>query len=170
MTKVGAVTAGWETMAKGMRVVRLTLALGVLIPAIGLPSLPRRTRGLTLYPGRAGMAMGAVLMGASALVGYMLYRELGMAGPLLSAWLVGTAGGAMFAAALRPTAFVKSICASCRLLPVILEHEAIHLTGVASEGTVWESMRARHSVESLRLEGDPAICSFCPIPKRLAER
>ena len=74
----------------------------------------------------------------------------------------------MIVCSLRPTAFVKPICLKCRLLPVIEEHEAIHLSGVSSENEVWESMRSRHSVESLSLSGDPAICPFCPIPKRLS--
>ena len=168
--ETGTVAADWERIEKGMRVVRLGLPLGIIVPAIGLPSLSKATRGLTLHPGRAGAALGALLMVASGLLGYLLFDLIGAVGPVLSFWLVGTAGIAMFAAALRPTAFVKPICVACRLLPVIREHEAIHLTGVASEDKVWESMRQRHSAKSLSLEGDPAICSFCPIPKRLAER
>ena len=76
----------------------------------------------------------------------------------------------MLASSLTPTAFVKPICLACRLLPVIEEHEALHLSGVASESAVWGSMKARHSVRSLSLEGDPAVCPFCPIPKRLSEQ
>ena len=109
-------------------------------------------------------------MAAGALVGFMLYAPAGVVGTALSVWILGTAGGSIFASSLKPTAFVKPICMECRLLPVIKEHEAIHLSGVASEAAVWGSMRARHSVESLSLLGDPAICNFCPIPKRLAER
>lgn len=85
-------------------------------------------------------------------------------------WLFGTAGALIALSAVRPTAFVKPICVKCRLLPVIKEHEAIHLSGVSSEGAVWDSMRQRYSVENLSLEGDPAICPFCPIPRRLSER
>jgi len=107
---------------------------------------------------------------ASAAVGYLLLGPAGVLGPVLSAWLLGTAGAAMLASARTPTAFVKPICTACRLLPVIKEHEAIHLAGVSSERKVWGSMKSRHSAKSLELEGDPAICSFCPIPKRLAER
>jgi len=116
------------------------------------------------------MALGAALVVASAAVGYLLIRPAGILGPVISFWTIGTAGVATIAGSVRPTAYVKPICIRCRLLPVIKEHEAIHLTGVTSEKSVWASMKTRHSRSSLSLDGDPAICSFCPIPKRLAEK
>jgi hypothetical protein len=151
-----------------MKVVELDTSIRVLVPFLALTSLSERTRGLTLYPGRTGLVLGAAVMAASGAIAYELL-PIGVLGPLLTLWLLGSVGGATFAASLRPTAFVKPICVRCRLLPVIKEHEAIHLTGVASERAVWDSMRTRHSAQSLSLEGDPAICSFCPIPKRLSE-
>ncbi|MDG7012263.1 MAG: hypothetical protein JRN17_04140 [Nitrososphaerota archaeon] len=160
----------WEEVNKRMRVVRLTLPLQALVPALALPALSSGTRGMTLIPGREGLALGALLLAASGVTAYALYSVAGPLGGLFPLWLVGTAGAALFASALTPTAFVKPICVRCRLLPVIREHEAIHLSGVASEGAVWGSMRSRHSVDSLGIAGDPAICSFCPIPKRLAEQ
>ena len=160
----------WSGILEGIRVVRLTVPLAIVVPALALPALPKSTRGFTLPPGRPGIALGLLLAASSAGVGYMLYGPAGPLGPVLSVWLLGTAGATMVAAALRPTAFVKPICTACRLLPVIKEHEAIHLSGVAGEADVWRSMRTRHSVRSLSLEGDPSICSFCPIPKRLAEQ
>ena len=160
---------GWKEIVPSMRVVRLTAPLQALVPLLGVPSLSKSTRAFTLFPGKVGGALGVALMGASAVLVYLLYPSTGIPGAALTVWLLGTAGAVTFAAALKPTAFVKPICARCRLLPVIKEHEAIHLTGVASERAVWRAMRERHSVESLGLEGDPAICSFCPIPKRLAE-
>jgi len=158
---------GWETILTGLRVVRLTSLLELVVPALLLPSLPKSTRGLSLYPGRLGLGIGLALLVASLLVGALLAGPTGPWGGIVSFWVLGTAGIVVVASAFRPTAFVKPICVRCRLLPIIKEHEAIHLTGVASEGKVWESMRTRHSVESLALTGDPAICSFCPIPKRL---
>jgi hypothetical protein len=92
---------------------------------------------------------------------------LGALGALAFFWLFGSAGVVMVANGVRPSAFVKPICVKCRLLPVIKEHEAIHLAGVESDDEVWEEMRTRHSCESLGLDGDPSICSFCPIPRRL---
>ena len=169
MASEGTPPGEWELRLLEMRVVRLTLPLQLLVPALALSSLPKRTRGLALYPGRGGSALGALLLGAGLLLGYMLFAPAGVVGTALALWLIGTAGGTMFAASLKPTAFVKPICMACRLLPVIKEHEAIHLSGVASEKAVWDSMKTRHSVESLALRGDPAICPFCPIPKRLSE-
>ena len=116
------------------------------------------------------MGLGFALLVASLLVGALLAGPTGPWGGVVSFWIFGTAGFVVIASALRPTAFVKPICVKCRLLPIIKEHEAIHLSGVASEGKVWESMRTRYTVESLSLRGDPAICSFCPIPKRLERK
>lgn len=147
----------------------LSLPLRIAVPLLGVPSLSARARGMTLLPGPAGGVVGALLLASAAFVAYLAYPAAGPLGAFLSLWLLGSAGGATLAAAVRPTAFVKPICVRCRLLPVIKEHEAIHLTGVSSERAVWESMKTRHSVDSLGLRGDPAICHFCPIPKRLAE-
>ena len=158
----------WQAVEAGMAVVKLDARLQMLVPLLAIASLSKSVRGLTLYPGRAGVAVGSAVMAASAAIAFELLPT-GPVGPLLAVWLLGTAGGAIFAASLKPAAFVKPACVRCRLLPVIKEHEAIHLIGVASEKAVWDSMRTRHSVSSLSLQGDPAICSFCPIPKRLAE-
>ena len=147
----------------------MTVPLQILIPALVFPSLSSSTRGITFYPGRFGLVIGITLVGASVFVGFLLTRVAGMIGGFLSVWLLGTAGVATVLGVFTPTAYVKPICVRCRLLPVIKEHEAIHLTGVASEKEVWASMKSRHSVESLGLAGDPAICSFCPIPRRLSE-
>ena len=158
-----------DAILASLRVVRLTAPLQLLVPSLLLPAFSRSTRALSLYPGRRGLAIGFVLMGSSVLAGALLTGPTGPWGWVVSVWFLGTAGMVLVLSAVRPTAFVKPICTRCRLLPVIKEHEAIHVTGVASESAVWGSMRSRHSVESLALEGDPAICWFCPIPKRLSE-
>ena len=162
--------SGWEKVDANLRVVRLSLPLQLFVPALIFPSLSKSTRGLTLYPGRLGLTVGFVLLAASLTVGWLLVGTTGPWGAVVCLWFLGTAGMITIASALRPTAYVKPICVKCRLLPIIKEHEAIHLSGVASESAVWASMKTRHSVESLGLRGDPAICSFCPIPKRLSER
>ncbi len=159
----------WEMISNRMKIVRLSAPLQVLVPALAVSSLSKSTRGLTLYPGRIGEALGVALVASSAIVGALLLGPIGVAGPILSAWVLGTAGVAMFASAATTMAFVKPICVRCRLLPIIKEHEAIHLSGVSSESAVWKSMKTRHSTASLSLEGDPAVCSFCPIPRRLAD-
>ena len=161
---------GQETIIANLRVVRLTVPLQLLVPTLLLPAFSKSTRALSLYPGRRGLAIGFALLVASILAGALLVGPTGPWGGAVSVWFLGTAGIMLAAGGLRPTAFVKPICVKCRLLPVIKEHEAIHLSGVASESAVWSSMRTRHSVKSLAIEGDPTICSFCPIPKRLSER
>jgi hypothetical protein len=156
-------------MAKRVRVVTLSPLLRVLVPSLLVPTFSKRTRGVSLHGGRSGLALGSVLLVAGLGIGWLLRGPTGILGYVVALWLLSTTGGAMIASGLRPLAFVKPICTRCRLLPVIVEHEAIHLTGVAREKEVWASMRQRHSVESLKLEGDPAICQFCPIPVRLSE-
>ena len=147
----------------------MTLPLRFLVPSLAVTTLSRSTRGVSFYPGRVGFALGAVLFSGSLALGWLLEGLTGPVGAALALWLLGTSGLATMVSSVRPLAFVKPICTRCRLLPIIEEHEAIHLSGVGSEGAVWASMRTRHSKESLSLEGDPAICWFCPIPKRLSE-
>jgi hypothetical protein len=159
----------WERVNSKMKVVRLDWPVQLLVPALIFPSLSKGTRGLTLYPGRMGLALGSLLATSSVVIGVLLVGPTGPLGLILPLWFIGTAGVASVVGSFRPIAFIKPICTRCRLLPIIKEHEAIHLSGVASEGQVWASMRTRHSSKSLSLEGDPAICTFCPIPKRISE-
>ncbi len=170
MAKNESGNPAWGPILSDLRVVRLTLPLQLLVPSLFVPSLSKSTRGLSLYPGRLGLGVGLALLVASLVAGALLVGPTGPWGGVVAFWFLGTAGVLTMVSAVRPTAFVKPICVKCRLLPVIKEHEAIHLSGVASESAVWESMRSRHSVESLSLADDPAVCTFCPIPKRLSGR
>ena len=156
-------------MAKRTKVVTLSPLVQLLIPSLMPPTFSKSTRGVSFHRGRTGLLLGFVLLAASLGIGWLLTGQAGILGYLVVFWLVGTTGVVMIMSSVKPLAFVKPICTRCRLLPVIVEHEAIHLVGVASEREVWAFMKQRHSVESLKLEGDPAICSFCPIPKRLSE-
>ncbi|MDG6902413.1 MAG: hypothetical protein JRM80_10720, partial [Nitrososphaerota archaeon] len=167
-TKLMADTGDWRRVASGMTTLRLSLPVRMLVPALWASSLPRNAIGFSFERGRTALLLGCVLGAASLAVGALLYPVTGILGLALPLWLVGSAAALMVATALRPLAFVKPLCSGCRLLPVIEEHEAIHLSGQASDDEVWKVMRARHSCESLGLVGDPSICSFCPIPKRLA--
>jgi hypothetical protein len=162
--------AGWELVAKRTQVITLSPLLQVLMPPLLAQTFSKSTRGVSFHGGRSGQVLGLFLVVASVGIGWLLVGPTGILGYIVAFWLIGTTGLVMVASSLKPLAFVKHICTRCRLLPVIVEHEAIHLTGVVREETVWASMRQRHSVESLKLEGDRAICSFCPIPKRLSER
>jgi hypothetical protein len=104
------------------------------------------------------------------MTGYLLSTVIGAFAYPISIWLLGATGALMIYNSLGPSiAFVKALCSSCRLLPVIQEHEALHLAGLERDEDVWKQMRKRHSCETLSLDEDPRICSFCPIPKRLKE-
>ncbi len=88
----------------------------------------------------------------------------------MAAWLMGGTGGLIIYNSTREKiAFVKEHCQSCRLRPLIEEHEAMHLNGEPSEDVVWGEAMRRHSYQSLGLASDPRICSFCPIAKKLRD-
>jgi len=164
-----AATNGGVT--KGMKVVPLTGLVKLAVPALFISSLPRNAIGFSFERGRFGALSGALLFAASILIAFILSREVGIILALpFSMWLMGGSSLLMiYNSTANSLAFVKPICAGCRLRPVIEEHEAMHLGGVVAEGVVWREMKKRHSLESLSLEGDPNICWFCPIPKRLKE-
>jgi hypothetical protein len=157
--------AGWENVSSRLTVVPLTPLMQLLVPSLLVPTLSRSTRGISFYPGRWGFALGAVLVGGSLTIALLLGGPYRLVGAALAYWLLGTVGTLMMASVLKPLAFVKPICVKCRLLTIIKEHESIHLTGVTSEAKVWAAMKTRHSTDSLGLDGDLAICWFCPIPK-----
>ncbi len=161
---------GWEGVDGSMKVVTLSTPLRLLVPALLVSSLPVETRAVTFEGGRLGVAVGAAVVAGSLAIAWAFYAAIGVFGAAAVVWLLGGAGAVMMVNGARPLAFVKPICVRCRLLPVIREHEAIHLSGVDSDDIVWEEMRTRHSCESLGLDGDPSICSFCPIPRRLKEK
>jgi len=159
----------WRNVAAGMTTVKLSLPMRIIVPALLVSSIPRSAIGFSFERGRTVGLLGGFLIFTSVLLGYMQYPVAGPVGLALSLWLLGSAGALMIATSARPLAFVKPLCSGCRLLPVIEEHEAMHLSGEARDEEIWKLMRTRHSCESLRLNGDPSICWFCPIPKRLSE-
>jgi hypothetical protein len=154
-----------------MKVVPLTGLVKMAVPALLISSLPRNAIGFSFERGRFGAVSGALLFAASMLIAFILSREVGIVLALtISMWLMGGSGVLMiYNSTASSLAFVKPICAGCRLRPVIEEHEAMHLGGVVEDSVVWREMRKRHSCESLSLDGDPNICWFCPIAKRLKE-
>ena len=140
------------------------------VPALYITSLPRNAIGFSFEGGVFGAVCGALLFAASMLFAFVLSRAVGLLAFPFAMWLIGGSSVLMiYNSAATSLAFVKPLCAGCRLRPIIEEHEAIHLGGVVQDGLVWKEMKKRHSTESLSLEGDPRICTFCPIPKRLKE-
>jgi hypothetical protein len=157
-------------LARGMRVVQLTGFVKAAVPALYITSLPRNAIGFSFEGGVFGVLCGALLFAASMLIAFVLSGALGLLAFPFSMWLIGGSSVLMiYNSTASSLAFVKPLCAGCRLRPIIEEHEAIHLGGVVHDGLVWREMKKRYSSESLSLEGDPRICTFCPIPKRLKE-
>ena len=148
------------------RVVRLTVPIRLLVPALLFSSLPKRAIGFSFERGRFGAAVGSLLLASGLLVGYLLFPLLGAAGLVASFWLLGTTGAVMLFNSWASLAFVKPLCRGCRLMPVIARHESLHLAGIASDDQIWSMVSKEVSFESLAL-GDASVCSFCPIAKRL---
>jgi hypothetical protein len=162
-------TPGWEETVGKMVTRKLTWRIRLFIPSLLFASMRKSAIGFSFEGGRAGKLVGGSILAASLAIGVLLYSVAGILGAVLPLWFLGTTGAVILLNGMKPIAFVRPLCSSCRLVPVIREHEAIHLSGVESDATIWDSMRSRYDCESLRLDGDPSICSFCPIPKRLKE-
>lgn len=160
----------WQSVEKRLVVIRLSHVARVLVPGLWVSTIQQRTRAASYEGGRSGLLVGGLLVVGAGVIGALLFPTAGVFGLALALWLLGGTGAVMVANSIRPIAFVKPICVDCRLLPVITEHEAIHISGVEDDAEVWSSMKTRHSVESLKLVGDSTICTFCPILKRLGEQ
>ena len=148
----------------------LSALVGIALPSLLVSSIPKRAIGFSYPRGKEGVIAAAGLLGLTFVVGYALSASIGPGSVLVSLWVFGgTAAVMLYNSAGSGIAFIKPLCSKCRLLPLIEEHEAVHLSGVVSEERCWEDARKRHSYVGLGLGRDPKICSFCPIAKRLRE-
>ncbi len=148
----------------------LSSLVKIAIPSLLVSSIPRRAIGFSYPRGREGLIAAAGMLGLTFVVGYALAASVGPLSIFVSLWgFGGTAAVMLYNSTGTGVAFVKPLCSTCRLLPLIEEHEAVHLSGVASEARCWEDARKRYSYVGLGLGSDPRICSFCPIAKRLRE-
>jgi hypothetical protein len=82
-------------------------------------------------------------------------------------WAIGATSFFMVISYFVDIAFVRSRCFSCRLKPIIVEHEKFHIQGEHNDNKIWTRMRQKYDATALNLNKDPMICSFCPIKKRL---
>jgi hypothetical protein len=156
--------------ASNVIVVPLTKLLRVMVPPLFISSLPRTAIGFSFPRGTEGRLLGACLVVATAALSFLLDRALGVLPALLMVWLMGgTTALILYNSTRHGLAFVKEMCSTCRLRPIIEEHEIMHLNGVRSEEAVWMEARKKYSYEGLGLATDPKIHSFCPIAKRLKE-
>lgn len=154
----------------GIIVLPLSALLRLLLPPLLVSSLPRRAIGFSFPRGTEGKLLGVALLGGTAVLSFMLNNAFGIYAALAIVWLMGGTGVViLYNSAGHGVAFVKQMCSTCRLRPIIEEHEIMHLNGEASEEAVWRETRKKYSYEGLGLGTDPKIHSFCPIAKRLKE-
>jgi hypothetical protein len=152
----------------GIVVLPLSKPLRLLLPPLFISSLPKRAIGFSFPRGVEGMLVGSALVGGTALLAYLLDTAFGLYAAAGIVWLMGGTGLlVLYNSARHPVAFVKEMCSTCRLRPIIEEHEMMHLNGEASEEAVWKETRKKYTYEGLGLGTDPRIHSFCPIAKRL---
>jgi hypothetical protein len=151
-----------------VKFVILSSLVKLAFPPLFLSSLPKRAVGFSYPSGKEGKFLGITLLGVTASAGLLFASSLGPLGLAAMVWLTGGTGALMIYSSTRcRVAFLKDYCSSCRLRPIIEEHELMHLNGERSEEVVWGEARRKYSYESLSLAGDPSICSFCPIAKKL---
>jgi hypothetical protein len=166
---LGGVGGGIDD-ASNIIVVPLTKLLRVMVPPLFISSLPRTAIGFSFPRGAEGRLLGVCLVIATGTLSFLLDKALGVLPALLMVWLMGgTTAIILYNSTRHGLAFVKEMCSTCRLRPIIEEHEIMHLNGVRSEEAVWMEARKKYSYQGLGLATDPKIHSFCPIAKRLKE-
>jgi len=154
----------------GVIVLPLSRVLRLALPPLFVSSLPKRAIGFSFPRGSEGKALGLALIGATAALSLLLNTAFGLYASLAIIWLIGGTGAVILYNSTRHgLAFVKQMCSTCRLRPIIEEHELMHLNGEASEDVVWDAARKKYSYDGLGLGTDSSIHSFCPIAKRLKE-
>jgi len=154
----------------GVIVLPLSKVMRLLLPPLLVSSLPRRAIGFSFPRGAEGKVLGLSLLGATAALSILLNSAFGILAALTMIWLMGGTGAVILYNSTRHgLAFVKQMCSTCRLRPIIEEHEMMHLNGVSSEEAVWNAAKKKYSYEGLGLGTDSKIHSFCPIAKRLKE-
>jgi hypothetical protein len=154
----------------GVIVLPLSIMLRLLLPPLLVTSLPKKAIGFSFPRGAEGKVLGVSLVGATAAVSFLLNNAFGIYAALAMVWLMGGTGAVIiYNSTGHGLAFVKQMCSTCRLRPIIEEHEIMHLNGEPSEEVVWRETRKKYSYDELGLGTDPKIHSFCPIAKRLKE-
>ena len=154
----------------GIVVLPVTKLLRLLLPPLFITSLPKRAIGFSFPRGVEGKLLGLSLIAGTATLAYLLNSAFDIYAALLMVWLIGGTGVViLYNSTGHGLAFVKQMCSTCRLRPIIEEHEMMHLNGEPSEEAVWRETKKKYSYESLELGTDPKIHSFCPIAKRLKE-
>ncbi len=154
----------------GIVVVPLSKAVRLLLPPLFVSSLPRKAIGFSFPRGAEGKLLGSALLAGTIALSYLMDKAFGIFAGVGIVWLMGvTSLVILYNSSGQGVAFVKQMCSTCRLRPIIEEHEMMHLNGEPSEEAVWREARKKYSYDSLGLGTDPKIHTFCPIAKRLKE-
>ena len=155
---------------EGAVVLPLTRLTRVLLPPLLISSLQKRAIGFSFPRGGEGKVLGLALLVSTGALAYLMDVAFGFFAAVGIVWLMGgTAAVILYNSTRYGLAFVKEMCWDCRLRPIIVEHELMHLQGEPSEEAVWKETKKRYSYDNLGLGTDPKIHSFCPIAKRLKE-
>ena len=152
------------------KVLHLSLVLRILAPSLLLRSASKSAIGFAFLRTFETLLAGFMSLLSSLLLGYLFYSTIGIASFPLFIWLLGSAGVLMIAHCVGPGyIFVKSLCGGCKLRPVIVEHEAVHISGISSEVEVWRRLKIMFNNTFPNLVSDYEICTFCPIVNHLGK-
>ncbi len=154
----------------GVRVLTVSNLLKVALPPLFVSSLPKRAIGFSFARGKEGMILGVAVLGATVATTFLATSSFGPLAGFAMIWIFGGTGLVMIYNSVGDgLTFVKQRCSTCRLRPIIEEHELMHLNGESSEEAVWHEAKKKYTYDGLGLGTDAKICSFCPIAKRLKE-
>lgn len=157
-------------MRRPAKVLHLSLVLRILTPSLLLRSASKNAIGFAFLRTIETLLAGFMSLLSSILLGYLFYSTIGLASFPLFVWLVGSAGIVMIAHCVGPGyIFVKSLCAGCKLRPIIIEHEAVHISGISSEAEVWRRLKGIFNNSFQNLASDYEVCTFCPIVDHLGK-
>ncbi len=134
-----------------------------ILPFIILASFRKKVLAFTMLKGKTELFVGIALVPSSLIIGRALYLLIGgYAYPLLL-WVIGGIGVMMIVHSLSSgLIFVKPMCNSCTFLPLILEHENLHISGIGGEAQVWSKIQKKYDWQ--KLKKPQQICPHCPIP------
>lgn len=149
-------------MNKPTRVILSPLIYAIL-PFIILVSFRKKVLAFTMMKGKSELYVGMALIPASIVIGRAFYFLVGGYSYPLVFWVLGGVGIMMVVHSLSPgLIFVKPMCNACTFLPLIMEHENLHISGIHGEVQVWSRIKEKYDWKKIRKP--QKICPHCPIP------
>ncbi len=149
-------------MKKPTKIVLGPLVYAIL-PFIILASFRKKVLAFTMLKRKSELYVGLALIPTSVIVGQAFYFLIGWYSYPLLLWVLGGIGVIMVVHSLSSgLIFVKPMCNSCSFLPLILEHENLHISGIRGEAQVWSKIKKMYDWQTIRKP--QKICLHCPIP------